>query len=197
MYQPAHLDSFLRLLVTHLETMLTQGEQIIEKQALKGDLALLQEVLEPQEGFADAQTAEQELRDKEALFVLQVRQSREWVDRLGQFDPVVERDVDEYLAATYQINRVLLEFDRPKADCGQKSPLATLEHRQRLPEGLQGQVNISSLLNATYELLGRLEEHYGLLEDLLEVPQAVNEPALEASHRHDSTAKIIPLVFST
>ena len=98
MYQPAQLDSFIRLLICHLGNVLTQGEQIIDNQSDEMRFDLLQLAIEQGTDYSSKIDKFNHQHDSEMLFALQMRQSREWVDRLGQLDPNVERVTDEFLA---------------------------------------------------------------------------------------------------
>ncbi len=191
MYQPAHLDSFLRLLISHLGSVLSEGERLLEWQSAGRRVELLLEFLETGQ-FSSQKTAE-ELHDSEALFVLQMSQSREWVDRLGQLDPEVERDADEFLAATFSIERLLLNR-RERSDNYVAENLMIVSGNDNIVQnGVVDQVDIDAMLCAIFELLGRLEERYDLMEELLESKQVVNGVPFGQKFTNSKSAKIIPL----
>lgn len=187
MYQPAHLDSFLRLLISHLGSVLTQGEGVKESQSTQTRMDLLQNAIEQGDSGHAFQKQIDQIHDSEGLFVLQMSQSREWVDRLGQLDRDVERDTDEFLAATFSIESLMQDY-------------GTLE------TGLNGQggdsvsrsdfganIDIDGMMCAIFELLGRLEDRYDLMEELLEVRQVANGVPFGPINSGNQSAKIIPM----
>jgi hypothetical protein len=193
MYQPAHLDSFLRLLISHLSTVVDQGEQIgrlpvsdLPMQALCKALEM-----EPQDSPAMDQLALR--RDFEALFVLQMSQAREWVDRLGQLDPFVERETDEFLAATFAIEKLLDERASRDRDYRLENRMAQPGNDNVLRADLLANVDVEAMMLAIFELLARLEEQYDLMEELLEEKRVVNGSPFAAPAKSAPGARIIPL----
>ncbi len=190
MYQPAQLDSFIRLLICHLGNVLTQGEQLIDNQSNQARMELLQIAIE--QGAEITSQAEHQ-QDCEMLFALQMIQSREWVDRLGQLDPQVERDTDEFLAATFPIEKLV----RDREACDQNYNLQNIMTRSQndcaLHDELTNYVNVEAMMCAIFELLGRLEEQYDLIEELFEQKHVVNGVPFGAKYSNNQSAKIIPL----
>jgi hypothetical protein len=193
MYQPDHLDSFLRLLISHLGTVLTQGEQLAEWQSNEMRLDMLQYAIEQGQGTVTHQKTIEELRDCEALFVLQMSQSREWVDRLGQLDPQVERDTDEFLAATFSIEKLLQDHCTRKKDYRLENRLTRPGNNRVLRDEFSGDVDVEMMMGAIFELLGRLEEQYDLMDELLDVRQVVNGVPFGRKYTNNGSARIIPL----
>ena len=192
MYQPAHLDSFIRLLVTHLGSVLTQAEHVKEWQSPQVRMDLLQEAIEHGEDVGTYQTEISQQRDQEALFALQMSQSREWVDRLGQLDPGIERITDEFLAATFAIEQRLTNRQTRKTDYQLENNLVEQGNDNVLSGELQAHLDIDSMTVAIYEFLGRLEEHYDLVEELLYSKMVVNGVPF-GSRPANQSADIIPL----
>ena len=193
MYQPAHLDSFLRLLITHIGSVITQGEQLLEETNSNRRMDLLQYFVEEGTQNADHLTPSTIQAGSETLFLMQLSQAREWVDRLGQLDPDIERVADEFLAATYSINSIL-----PKVD--QLDNIARAGGQMAGPGNDNGQevnfvalIDVELMLCEIFEFLGRLEEQYDLMEELLEVKQVANGIPFDGHSISDHSAKIIPL----
>ncbi len=174
MVQPAHLDSFLRLLVSHMGTVLSQGEMLIEGQSRQNRMDQLLYAIEQTDCNAAHEKNIQLQRDNEALFVQQMRHMREWVDQLGSFDPNVERSIDEFLAATLFMENSV--FDNCADD-------------------LANQLNIDAVMIAIFELLGRLEEQYDMMEIMYddEERQVVNGVTFTEQSSKKQCAKIIQL----
>ena len=177
MVQPAHLDSFLRLLVSHMGTVLSQGEMLIEGQSSQNRMDQLLYAIEQIDCNKAHERNIKLQRNNETLFVQQMRYMREWVDQLGRFDPVVERSIDEFLASTLFVEN--FDFDHHHED-------------------LASQLNIEAVLVAIFELLGRLEEQYDMMEIMYddEERQVVNGVSFGDKNSKKQCAKIIPL-FST
>lgn len=190
MYQPAHLDSFLRLLISHLGSVLTEGERLMERQSNDTRMDRLQYAIEHGDDRSQQVTQQQ---DSEALFVLQMSQSREWVDRLGQLDPDVERETDEFLAATFSIEKLLHNRRTREIDYQLENRIASTASAQVLKTDLISEVDVEAMICAIFELLGRLEEQYDLMEELLEMKQVVNGIPFGRKYTANKSAKIIPL----
>ncbi|MCP4934065.1 MAG: hypothetical protein GY927_07615 [bacterium] len=193
MYQPAQLDSFIRLLICHFGSVLTQGEQLLENQPDQLRLDLLLYAIEQGADQSTIRDKIEQRRDSEMLFALQMNQSREWIDRLGQLDPHVERDTDEFLAATFPIEKLVRDFEEPRSDAlcennGTSSQKACLLHG-----GLANPIDVEAMMCAIFELLGRLEDQYELMEELLDEKQVVNGGAFGQKYGNNHSAKIIPL----
>ncbi len=174
MFQPAHLDSFLRLLVSHMGTVIAQGEMLIEGQSSQNRMKLLLYAIEQVDCNAAHEKNIKLQRDNEALFVQQMKLMREWVDQLGVFDPFVERSIDEFLASTLFMEKFVYD------------------HRN---DDLANQLNIDAVLVAIFELLGRLEEQYDMMEIMYddEERQVVNGVSFNEPKSKNYSAKIIPL----
>ena len=173
MVQPAHLDSFLRLLVYHLGSVIAQGEMLIDAQSSQGRMDMLLHAIEQADCNAAHEKSIKLHHENEHLFIEQVMQLRDWVDMLGRIDINIERSVDEFLATTLFMDQ--FSYDQKEGD-------------------LAIQINIDMILCAIFELLGRLEEQYDMMEVVLEDERAVVNGL---SHTHagssDHQAKIIPL----
>ena len=193
MYQPDHLDSFLRLLISHLGSVLTQAEQAQEWQSPQVRMDMLQEAIEQGEEAGTYQSEISQQRDREALLVLQMSQSREWVDRLGQLDPEVERITDEFLAATFSIEKKLHDRQTRKTGYQLENNLAVQGNDNVLRGELDAHIDIDAMICAIFELLGRLEEHYDLMEELLHTKLVVNGSPFGRMHPANQSAKVIPL----
>ena len=173
MMQPAHLDSFLRLLVSHMGAVIDQGEKLVEAQSSQSRMDMLLHAIEQVDCNAAHEKSLTLQRDNERLFVEQMKQLREWADMLGRFDLHMERNIDEFLAAT-------LFMERFSYDCSGGD--------------LASQINMDVVLNSIFELLGRLEERYGLMEVMMEDERRiVNGPSVAGLVRKENEAKIIPL----
>ncbi|MCF6198434.1 MAG: hypothetical protein L3J67_03385 [Hyphomicrobiaceae bacterium] len=174
MVQPAHLDSFLRLLVSHMGTVLSQGEMMIEGQSHQNRMDQLLYAIEQIDCNKAHEKSIKLQRNNEILFVQQMQLMREWVDQLGCFDPVVERSIDEFLASTLFMENLV--FDHHHGD-------------------LANQLNIEAVLVAIFELLGRLEEQYDMMEIMYddEERQVVNGVSFRDQNLTKQSAKIIPL----
>ena len=172
MFQPAHLDSFLRLFVSHMGASITQGEMLMEAQSSENRMDMLLYAIE-QVDCNKAHKKKLKLQhDNELLFVEQMRQMREWADILGQFDGQVERIVDDFLVATFFIDRFVLAKG----------------------ENLASQLNIDAMLCAIFELLGRLEEQYDMMEVMFDEEQkVVNGTGFSSAGVGKGSAEIIPL----
>jgi len=193
MYQPAHLDSFLRLLISHLGSVLGQGEQTRQWQTREMRMELLQDAIELGENSTVYQDKISRQQDCEALFVLQMSQSREWVDRLGQLDPQVERNTDEFLAATFSIEKLLHNRSTRETDYQLENRMIGQGTNEILRDQSSSNVDIDLMTDAIFELLGRLEDHYELMEELLDVKQVVNGIPFGEKYAGSQKATVIPL----
>ena len=193
MYQPAHVDSFIRLLICHLGNVLSQGEQLLESRSGVMRMDLLQYAIEQGEDQTSLQQTIDQRQDSETLFALQLSQSREWVDRLGQLDPMVERDTDEFLAATFSIEKLLRDRQANKSDYSLENIMTRSQRDCALRGDLFDYIDIEAMMLAIFELLGRLEDQYNLMEELLDLQQEVNGVPFGRINPHSQSAKIIPL----
>ena len=193
MYQPAQLDSFIRLLICHLGNVLTQGEQLIDNQSDEMRLDLLQYAIEQGADQSTIQNKIERRRDSEMLFALQMSQSREWVDRLGQLDPHVERETDEFLAATFPIEKLVRDLTSAKGDDRLENIMTRSQNESALRGDLANLIDVDAMMCAIFELLGRLEDQYDLMEELLDLQQVVNGIPFGPKYSHNHSAKIIPL----
>ena len=193
MYQPAHVDSFIRLLICHLGNVLSQGEQLLENRSSVIRMDLLQYAIEQGEDQTTLQQAIDQQHDSETLFALQLSQSREWVDRLGQLDPVVERDTDEFLAATFSIEKLLRDRQASKDGYSLENIMTRSQSNCTLRGDLFDHIDIEAMMLAIFELLGRLEDQYDLMEELLDLQQVVNGVPFGLKYPGSQSAKIIPL----
>ena len=172
MFQPAHLDSFLRLFVSHMGATITQGEMLMEAQSSEHRMDMLLYAIEQVDCNKAHEEKLERRHDNALLFVEQMRQMRLWADMLGQFDRQVERIIDDFLVATLFIDKFV-----PRRD-----------------EELVNQLNIDAVLCAIFELLGRLEEQYDMMEVMFEEEQQiVNGVAFSSQSMEKKSAQIIPL----
>ncbi len=193
MYQPAQLDSFIRLLICHLGNVLTQGEQLIDNQSDEMRLDLLQYEIEQGADQSTLLEKVEHRRDREILFALQMSQSREWVDRLGQFDPHVERDTDEFLAATFPIEKLVRDLEKAKSGFSIVNNTTGAQNWGAFDNSLANLIDVDAMMCAIFELLGRLEDQYDLMEELLDLKQVVNGNSFATKFSHNHSAKIISL----
>ncbi len=193
MYQPAQLDSFIRLLICHLGNVLTQGEQLTDHQSDEMRLDLLQIAIEQGADHSTIQAKIQHRHDSEMMFALQMNQSREWVDRLGQLDPHVERDTDEFLAATLPIEKLARALEPTKDPNRPENIMVRSQSQGALQDDLANHIDVEAMMCAIFELLGRLEEQYDLMEELLDVKQVVNGIPFGPKYAQTHSAKIISL----
>ncbi len=188
MYQPAHLDSFLRLLVSHLGSILSRGDTLRQAQSSQSRMDLLLDAIEGRGGELCYQDELDRNRESEILFLQQICEAREWVDLLGQLDPHVERYADEFLAATFSIEKTRRHRQEERAESGLEAPFHS---------GLSADINIDAMMCSIFELLGRLEEQYGLMEEFLEEEQVVSAGPSDRKSAAVQSARIIPLFSST
>ncbi len=193
MYQPAQLDSFIRLLICHLGNVLTQGEQLTDHQSDEMRLDLLQYAIEQGADQSAILAKIKHQHDSEMLFALQMSQSREWVDRLGQLDPHVERDTDEFLAATFPIEKLARDLEQAKDDYRLENIMTRSQTQSAMQGDLANHIDVEAMMCAIFELLGRLEEQYDLMEELLDLKQVVNGIPFGPKYSNNHSAKIIPL----
>ena len=193
MYQPAQLDSFIRLLICHLGNVLTQGEQLIDNQSHEMRLDLLQYAIEQGADNSRQIDKTEQQRDAEMLFALQMSQSREWVDRLGQLDPDVERDTDEFLAATFAMEQLVRDHNNRKNSYHLENIMTKSQTESVMREDLANLVDVDAMMCAIFELLGRLEDQYDLMEELHDLKQVVNGVPFGPKYTKNHRAKVIPL----
>jgi len=167
MYQPVHLESFLRLLVAHFGRVIDEGERLGEHYSSQSCLEALLAAIDGGDPHALERCRHNRL-EYEALFVLQMSQAREWVEQLGRLDPVVERDTDEFLVSTLVIESLLQDRQDHLRDYQRVNRLIAGDGGQMLKADLRAHIDIDAMLCAIFELLGRLEEQYCLMGDLLE-----------------------------
>lgn len=177
MYRSAPLDSFLRLLVVHLTSVLEKGEQALKWQTEDLRMQMLQLAIDHGENSEIYQTHLDRRRSTEELFVLQTRQACEWVGRLGLLAPDVERQTDEFLVATCAIGN---QHDSSDEDRASKSEFLI-------------DIEIEAIICAIYELLGRLEDRYSLAGDLMDEKQVVNGSSFGQRHSSGEEPNIIQL----
>jgi len=193
MYQPAQLDSFIRLLICHLGNVLTQAEQLIDSRSDIMRMDILQRAIElGQDPEGLAETINQQY-ENETLFALQLSQAREWVDRLGQLDPHVERETDEFLAATFSVEKLVRNRQSRNHSDLLENIMTPAQGNSTLRGELHDYIDIDAMMCAIFELLGRLEEQYDLLEELIEQQQTVNGVPFGQRYQGNQSAKIIPL----
>ena len=190
MYQPAQLDSFLRLLIAHMGTVLLAGERLKEFRSTQAQMDMLLSAIEEGQRECNRHDELGFYSDSEALFVLQLSQSREWVDRLGQLDPGVERITDEFLANTFSIERMLNNQGVRKKDYRLENGMIEPGNDDILRHKLETHIDIDAMSKAIYELLGQLEEQYDMLEEL-EVKQVVNGVPFGLNPLRHQGAKVI------
>ena len=193
MYQPAQLDSFIRLLVCHLGEVVTQADQLIESHSDIGRMDFLQIAIEVDNNHTTLKEAILQQHANEELFALQLSQAREWVDRLGQLDPLVERDTDEFLAATFPIEKLLRDRAARKSTYNLENIMTPSQKKTGLRGELSDHIDVEVMMCAIFEFLGRLEDQYDLVEELFEQKQIVNGVPFGRIHQGNRSAKIIPI----
>lgn len=191
MFQPLHLDGFLRLLVSHLGTVIDEGERLLDYYSDKARMASLLAAIDDNDTSMMSRILEQR-RDHEALFVLQVSQAREWVDRLGQLDSTLERNADEFLAATFPVERLLDVRRLTSDDYSFENMMTDPGGRQVLHDSLREAINVDAIRCAVYELLGRIEDQYDLAEEYSEIRKTRDDIPF-AENAQNEGAVIIPL----
>jgi hypothetical protein len=192
MFSTDNLGGFLRLLVSHISIVIDEGERLLDfySSTERHDL-LLQAIESGEPGLVEEQLSL--CRDYEALFVLQMSHAREWVDRLGRLDQAIERHADEFLAATFGIERLLAGRAQQKSGYNIENRLVATGSSGVLRDRLRDAIDVEGMLLALFELLARLEEHYDLVEELLaERPLPVPAP-FAARADAASKAEIVPL----
>ena len=193
MYQPVHLDSFLRMLIVHLSKVVDEGERLIQFRSKEFRMDILYELNAVGEASVALQEKLKLLREHEILFAQQLCHAREWVDRLGQLDLNVERFADEFLATTFAIE--LLQKNRPNQnhDYRLDNQMIGGDRDSILITDLNALVDVDNMLCAIFELLGRLEDQYELLDEFLDQELVVNGTAFSEPEKTEENDKVVPI----
>ena len=168
MYGAAHLDAYVRLLTSHLERLIDLGNELIETDA--GNMPLNGDGL----SWDDAAMALALNRDREAMFIEQMEQARQWAECLGALDAPIERRMDEFLIDSHQLESLRL------GQSGGRDESLDDESLQHANPGLLDGIDMTAMLDALFSLLASLEERYEISARLDDEPAAASSQAFAA-----------------